>query len=138
MKKFKKIIATMTAMTTIAVGMTGVGASAASWEASHVNEPGAPGSASTSPSVVVSHKAAGADAVCNTNIHSNSTATTGTTYIDCATYTMAQKSIVKTGSVVCNPNVGAPIVDVSVTYKVSAYTPTSSDVFWSKGNITKK
>lgn len=37
----------------------------------------------------------------------------------------------------CKPSVGSPTADISVNYKVSASTPTSNDVFWTKGNITK-
>lgn len=87
--------------------------------------------------VTVNHRAAGAKAVCNTNTHTNSSATTGTTTIHCVTYSMTDQKITKTGSATCKPDVGSPTVDVAVQYRISAYTPTSNDVFWSKGNITK-
>lgn len=136
-RTFKKTIAALFAATTMAVGMSSLGVSAASWEASHVNVPGAPSSESTTAYVTVNHRAAGAKAVCNTNTHTNSSATTGTTTIHCVTYSMTDQKITKTGSATCKPDVGSPTVDVAVQYRISAYTPTSNDVFWSKGNITK-
>lgn len=34
-----------------------------------------------------------------------------------------------------NPSVGSPIANISVQYKVSAYTPTTNDTYNSQGNI---
>lgn len=113
-------------------------ASAASWEASHVNQTGVPISASTIAHVIVYHRAAGAKATCNYNSHTNANATTGETRIECVNYTMTKQVIQKTGTADCKPNVGEPTVDVAVSYKVSAITPTAEDIFWSKGNIVKK
>lgn len=132
-KTLRKITASIMAITTLAVGMTAISANAASWSASHVS--GAPGSASTTATLTVAHKAAGATAYCNYNTHTNTTAVTGYTRIDCTNYSMTQKQITNTGSVICNPSVGSPTTNISVGYKVSAYTPSSNDTFWTKGNI---
>ena len=137
--RFKKIIVGIVASAMCVTGtISAISASATSWEASHVNVPGAPGSESKVAYITVYHRAAGATATCNYNSHSNSRATTGTTTIRCTSHTMSDKTITKTSSTTCNPNVGAPYNDIAVNYKVSAYTPTSNDVFWSKGNIVKR
>lgn len=137
-KKFKKILGGLVASAMCVTGSVGViSASATSWEASHVNVPGAPSSASTIAEITVDHMAAGAMATCNYNSHSKSSATMGTTTIECKSHSMPEVTIVKTDSVKCKPNVGAPHYDIPVDYKVSAYTPTVNDVFWSKGNMEK-
>lgn len=51
---------------------------------------------------------------------------------------MDQITITKTGSAICAPDVGSPIVNIAVNYKVSAYTPASPDTFWTKGNMTAR
>lgn len=135
--KIKKAIASVLAVASLSTCSVGISASAASWSASHISG-GAPGSASTTAYLTVYHKAAGASAICNTNTHTNTTATTGYTYINCTNYSMTEKKITKTGSATCNPDVGSPTVNIAVNYRVSAYTPTSPDTFWSKGNITAK
>lgn len=136
-KNFKRTMATLLVATTMAVSMGSINASAASWEASHVNVPGAPSSESTIDYITVYHRAAGATATCNYNNHSNTTATKGYTYIDCTNYTMTRVKLVKTDEDDCKPSVGSPTTDIAVNYKVSAYTPTSNDVFWTRGNIVK-
>lgn len=74
-------------------------------------------------------------ATCNYSTHTNSKATTGYTYIRCENYTMTKKTITNTGKATCNPSVGSPIANISVQYKVSAYTPTTNDTYNSQGNI---
>ncbi len=134
---FKKIAASVMAVASLAVGIVGMSANAVAWEASHVSG-GAPGSASKTAYITVWHQGNGANANCNYNSHSNANAVTGYTYINCTNYTMAEKKITNTGSVVCNPSVGSPTTKISVGYRVSAYTPTAPDTFWSKGNITER
>ena len=136
-KTFKRTMAALLATATMAVGVGGISASATSWEASHVNVSGAPSSESTTDYITVANRSAGAKAVCNYNSHSNTTADTGYTYINCTNYTMTQVKIENTASKTCKPSVGSPTTDISVSYKVSASTPTSNDVFWTRGNITK-
>ena len=48
---------------------------------------------------------------------------------------MTKKTITNIGKATCNPSVGSPIANISVQYKVSAYTPTTNDTYNSQGNI---
>lgn len=137
MNYLKKTIAVLMAALIATVGMGEISASATSWSASHANYPGAPSNEGVSPTITVKHRKAGATAICNYATHTNSTAITGYTYIHCANYSMTTKTIKNTNKATCNPDVGTPTVDISVQYRISAYTPTSSDTFNSKGNITK-
>lgn len=138
MNYLKKTIAISMAALMATVGMGEISASATSWSASHANYPGAPSTEGVSPTITVKHRKAGAKAICNYNAHTNAKAYTGYTYINCVNYEMTSKKITNTNKPkTCDPDVGKPIVDISVRYRVSAYTPTSSDTFTSKGNITK-
>lgn len=96
---------------------------------------GAPSSEGVAKSIIVKQRAKGATATCNYSTHTNSKATTGYTYIRCENYTMTKKTITNTGKATCNPSVGSPIANISVQYKVSAYTPTTNDTYNSQGNI---
>ncbi len=139
---FKNTLAALIAATTLTVGVGSINANAevstsAPWSASHVNVYGAPSSASTSPVVIIKQREV-ATAVCNSVSHSNTSAYTGYTYIDCVSHTMQQVTIKNTDLKECKPDVGSPLIDIEVQYKVSATTTSSSDVFWSYGTISKK
>ena len=108
-----------------------------SWQASHAYYPGAPGGSGITDYPELYHKEKGATAYCNYNSHTNMYATSGTTYISCETFTMTSVSIYNLGTASCKPNMGSPITDIYVKYKVTCQTPTSSDTFVSKGNIAK-
>jgi hypothetical protein len=134
MKILKKMMAVALAVGTLSsVGAMNVGAEP--WTAKNVNINGAGGT--TSDDVTISQNQNGAKAICNYNTHSVVNATTGYTRINCLTYAMSQKTITNLGSVTLNPSV-VPLIDINVTYRVSASTPTYGDVFWSKGNIVRK
>ena len=135
--RFKKTIAAVVAAATLVVGMGSLSASAAPWSASHVNMPGAPYSESTVDTVTVYQRDNGASAACNYNSHTNASATTGYTIIRCITYEMIEQRLENTETRTCDPHVGDPLVDIAVQYQVAASTPTSNDVFWTKGNIIK-
>lgn len=135
--RFKKTIAAVVAAATLTVGMGSLSASAEPWSASHVNVPGVPYSESTVDTVTIYQKAKGANAICNYNTHTNVNATDGTTIIRCVTHSMTEQRIPNLNSEICEPDVGNPLVEIAVTYQIAASTPTSNDVFWSKGNIIK-
>jgi len=138
-KKLKRIfVGIMAAAICIIGSMSSISASATSWRASHVNTPGAPTSESRIDYITVYQDENGALAICNHNTHSNASATIGITTINCVSHDMSSATIYKTNSTSCYPNVGDPNYDIPVVYKVSAYTPTYNDIFWSKGNIVKK
>ena len=132
--KTKKFVSVVIAF---ALGISTM-ANAASWNASHVNQPGVPTNTGNKPIVTVYHGALGAVAVCNYNDHSNTGAYNGQTRITCITYSMSQVTIYGLNSKNLNPNVGSPNVPVMVKYRVTAYTPHYPDTFVSKGNITPK
>ena len=113
MKKFKKTMSVLAVALIAALGIGGANVGATSWAVSHANYSGAP----------------------SYSTHTNSKATTGYTYIRCENYTMTKKTITNTGKATCNPSVGSPIANISVQYKVSAYTPTTNDTYNSQGNI---
>lgn len=140
--KAKKIMAAIIAVTTMAISMNAVSTSASNttdtWEVSCVTVPGASSGDSKIDYPVVYHKQAGVNAYCNSNTHTNTSAVTGYTKIECVTYSMDAKTITNTGSKICMPNVGEPNVDIYVKYKVSATTPYSNDIFWSKGTLVKR
>lgn len=141
-RMFKNTLAALIAATTLTVGVGSINANAvvstsASWSASHVNVYGAPSSASTTPVVTIMQREI-ATAICNSVSHSNTSAYTGYTYIDCVNYTMQQVTIKNTDMKECHPDVGTPLEDILVKYKVSATTTCSSDTFWSYGTISKK
>lgn len=138
MKKLKNLIGVLSITLLVSLGIGNSSVGATSWSVSHANYPGAPSSEGVAKSIIVKHRAAGAKATCNYSTHSNVNATTGYTYISCENYSMTRKSIKNLNYVICNPNVGSPISDISVRYRVSAYTPTSSDTYNSKGNIEKR
>lgn len=108
--------------------------SAASWEASHVNQTGVPISASKTAYITVYHKADGATAHCNSMTHTNAS-TGGETKIECVNYQMSPVVITDYLNHTCSPSIGTPTVAVAVSYKVSAKTYTAEDIFWSKGTI---
>lgn len=119
---------------TVSLGKSAV--FAASWQASHYNYPGAPDSASNVAYVTVYQGSLGAKAVCNYNSHSNTSATTGKTIIECTSHAMSPCTLIKTDYGFCKPDVGNPTPGVTVNYVVTAETSTMNDVFWSKGTIT--
>lgn len=113
-------------------------AEAANWEVSGVNMKGVPQSTSKVQYVKVAHRAAGAGAVCNYNSHTNQYGSSGITYFECTNYYMTKPSIKNIGEAVLTPDVGRPVKDISVTYKVYAKSNSDNDVFWSKGYILKR
>ncbi|MDR0919106.1 MAG: hypothetical protein LBM93_07645 [Oscillospiraceae bacterium] len=137
MKKLKKLLAVVLAVGTLStISAMNVGAAtSAPWTAKCVNINGAGGT--SSDTVTISQYQKGATAICNYSTHTVATATTGITTINCLTYSMSSKTITNIGSVILSPNV-VPLIDINVSYRVSAYSPTPSDVFWSKGNIIKR
>ena len=127
------------ATTTMAVGMSSMGVSAAKFTVSHVNVPGAPTSESKTANVTVAHRAAGATAYVSSCYNTDGSGTTGKTYFNCVTYSsMGRVTIENMGSATLKPSIGNPSVDVNITYRVSAYTPNSQNVFGSSGSIVKK
>lgn len=135
MKKFKKTMSVLAVALIAALGIGGANVGATSWAVSHANYSGAPSSEGVAKSIIVKQRAKAATATCNYSTHTNSKATTGYTYIRCENYTMTKKTITNTGKATCNPSVGSPIANISVQYKVSAYTPTTNDTYNSQGNI---
>ena len=136
MNRIKKITAMLLFVTIMASYSFAVNYSD-SWQASHAYYPGAPGGSGVTDYPELFQRASGATAYCNFNSHTNASATSGTTYISCETYSMTSVSIYNLGSASCNPNVGAPLTDIYVKYKVTCQTPTPYDTFVSKGNIIK-
>lgn len=136
-KFVKQLTATIVAAA-MATSMA-VSVSAVSWDAIHVNQPGAPTSASTEAQVTVYHRAAGAKATCTSVSHTNSSGLTGYTRIYCDNYTLSPSpiSITNTDVAICVPMVGSPTTDIAVEYTIVAYTPYSNDTFRTKGNIVK-
>lgn len=138
-RTFKKTIAALIAATTMAVGMSSLGASAADFKVSHVNVPGAPSSESKTANVTVAHRSAGATATVSSCYNTDGSGTTGKTYFNCVTYSnMGRVTIENLGAATLKPSIGNPSVDINITYKVSASTPNSQNVFWSSGSIVKK
>ena len=78
-----------------------------------------------------------ARASCTSISHTNAYATIGYSYISCLNYSMTKKTITNTGSVTCNPNNGDPLMNITVNYRVSSYSPASNDTFISSGSISK-
>ena len=78
-----------------------------------------------------------ARASCTSISHTNAYATVGYSYIRCLNYSMTKKTITNTGSVTWNPNNGDPIMNITVNYRVSSYSPASNDTFISSGSISK-
>lgn len=143
---FKKTVAvTLTAATVLVAGMGGRGVEAAvnastseSWEVSCVNMTGVPPSTSKSQTVTVLQGKDGTIAVCNFNSHTNKSATLGYTFINCVSHSMTQQKITNLGSVICKPDVGSPTDEIPVVYRIDATTPSTDDIFWSKGTISKR
>lgn len=139
-KMAKKGLALLLTGATLVLGSLSV--SAADWTAIHVNMQGAPMNASTTAYVTIYHGVHGALVRCTSASHSNPAGTTGKEYVECTSHPMvvdnnSYLTIVSTGSGVCTPNIGSPLRDIPVSYKISAATPVINDIYETRGNIVK-
>jgi len=138
MKTFKRIMAGAIAVTTMAVGMAGFSASAATSDTfyvRHVN--GAPGSESVSDTCAVDYSTYGSRATVLSASHSKTDGVgKGESRFNCTNFSMTQKVIKDTGTVICNPSVTGVVT--TLKYSVSAYTSTQYNNFQASGKIVSR
>lgn len=139
----KKItsIATVAAVAAVtAVSACGDYQNSDNWSATGRYVIGAPTSVNSEPDYcVVWHMKPGAVATMSGITHTTAGAASTTT-IHCESYTMPDASIpnYQTSSVSLEPDVGSPMVDVKVEYRVYVVTNTVGDTVVSTGRITKR
>lgn len=108
----------------------------ATWHARYVNASNAPAEANYVDHVTIWQKKS-ATATCSSASHSITTAYTGEARIACENYAMTQVVIQGLGTAQCLPAVGEPLQLIEVKYAISAYTPTTDDVYDCGGSIFK-
>ena len=136
----KKVMASVIAVTSLAIGMTGISANAAvvnsyHWTTRHVV--GAPGGASTSDTCDLTYSTYGAKVKCTSASHTNVNAN-GWIWVACPNSNayMASVKLYYGSPKVCNPSVSGIIP--SVKYTFSAYSNTSPDTFNTSGDIAAR
>ena len=143
MKKFniKKITASIMAVASLAVGMTGMSASAANWTTRHVN--GAPGSESYSTNCTISYSTNGANAYYDGVKHSV-TGGSGKVKVNCkntntVSGTTKYFELTSPGG---NPNkvLTTKLTGVinGITFNFAAYTTTQSNNMYANGSVSPK
>lgn len=139
MLKIKKVFASVVAAATMAVGMGGLSGAAYNrtepWESRHVNVSGTPSSADYDAVRSIVYSTYGAICYCNA-VSNTVNGGTGKTTITSVNGTMTSKIIYNTGSAVCKPTLEGEIE--CATYKMSASTTTSGNIYISSGNIVTK
>lgn len=130
MKKFKKVFAGLMAVASLAVGMTGISASAASFDTQHVHVPGDGNSYSSEATFDYCESV---KVVCTSVSSSNGSTSGCETRVKCVNngYEMGTFNTVDTHYFYVDGMNYVP----SVTYRLTAYTSVFGNTYRTKGNV---